>query len=644
MSSWVNISNIETILGHKILIAGLQEAGKTAIKRIFFLRQQAVDVKNLKATIDYERMAVKIAGVPITVVDLGGQRIFIKRFLSKFSPFVFNNVKFLIFVIDVSQKSTRNNAIQYFSSCVKKLQEYSNNADVFVFLHKNDLVRQSPNYESIHEQFKEQFQLESTIKIKFFRTTIFDTSTIINTFGRIFELSIPSASKSTFVDHKIIGEGEEFANKFAVLDTKAENCPNCGTLLFDTHEGLKCSVCDYQISKIGMSETNFSDRSSVGSLEELQNQLNDIKIDEKQFNKAEEPTFEEDILKKLHSELGDILVNNEADNSSYEVESNLDKGDLEIIDKGIPNIEFSANYDLTDEESSQLEKIGFADLFKRVLSVGIPSELIRTALLDYLPEIDPAFNKISKTRIYEIFSAYINGIITEDEIFNLLYFSQYFPELTIEELLWQNLTTDDRSSKSQKSNEARFKVEITNENSITLSEEENIGIIITPKGKIVDLTFFKNWRFIDRKTVSFDITENDLRYLFAFEIKFNIELDLKIFTEKSVKIIMEQLSILKPAKQEKKLITQIPCKTSNFKTFSDNQDIDYRISIEDKLIKLEFRKSQKNFGSLVFNLEISASEIFYEVNKKTLLPTFITQDVLMFSVLEIFNQIEGMLR
>ncbi|MHA2103468.1 MAG: hypothetical protein ACW981_08555 [Candidatus Hodarchaeales archaeon] len=41
MSSWINPLDLESTLGHKILIAGLQEAGKTAIKRVFFLKQQA---------------------------------------------------------------------------------------------------------------------------------------------------------------------------------------------------------------------------------------------------------------------------------------------------------------------------------------------------------------------------------------------------------------------------------------------------------------------------------------------------------------------------------------------------------------------------------------------------------------------------
>ena len=92
MSEWISEAEIASRLGHKILIAGLSEAGKTAVKRIFFLKQSTEDVNQLSATLNYERLSVTIKDTPITIVDLGGQKIFLKRFLSAFSPFVFSNV------------------------------------------------------------------------------------------------------------------------------------------------------------------------------------------------------------------------------------------------------------------------------------------------------------------------------------------------------------------------------------------------------------------------------------------------------------------------------------------------------------------------------------------------------------------------
>ncbi|MFX0115625.1 MAG: ADP-ribosylation factor-like protein [Candidatus Hodarchaeota archaeon] len=217
MSEWVSESEVSSRLGYKILLAGLSEAGKTAVKRVFFLRQGTNDVGDLAATINYERLIVNIRETPITIVDLGGQRVFLKRFLGSFSPFIFSAVRAFLFLIDVENKATRNNAIEYFANCIEKLQTYSPNAEYFVFLHKNDLVRHLPNYESIHAQLKEQFQLESPKKITFFRTTIYTPESVVAGFGRLFELSMPQLAQSEYVDGRQIGQVEEYAEKFVTF-------------------------------------------------------------------------------------------------------------------------------------------------------------------------------------------------------------------------------------------------------------------------------------------------------------------------------------------------------------------------------------------------------------------------------------------
>ncbi|MHA2334082.1 MAG: ADP-ribosylation factor-like protein [Candidatus Hodarchaeales archaeon] len=244
---WVSKGERTSRLGHKILIAGLSEAGKTAVKRVFFMKQKADDVDNLDATINYERMAFNINDVPITIIDLGGQRVFIKRFLSGFSPFIFSSVKIFLFVIDVAVKSTRNNAMQYFSSSLEKLKKFSPDAKFFVFLHKNDLVRNLPNYESVHSQLKEQFQLESTEKIHYFRTTIYKPETIIKGFGRAIEIAIPSIARSKYVDGMTIGQVEEYAEKYVTtVEAESGHCPNCGSDFIARGKMLVCNFCGHE--------------------------------------------------------------------------------------------------------------------------------------------------------------------------------------------------------------------------------------------------------------------------------------------------------------------------------------------------------------------------------------------------------------
>ena len=108
-----------------------------------------------------------------------------------------------------SNKETQNNAIQYFSACIEKLEKFSPDTEIFIFFHKEDLVRKAKDYESRRTQLMELFQLSCTKKLKFFRTTIYKPETIIDALGRIFELTIPEAANSEFVDGKTIGEIEE---------------------------------------------------------------------------------------------------------------------------------------------------------------------------------------------------------------------------------------------------------------------------------------------------------------------------------------------------------------------------------------------------------------------------------------------------
>ena len=101
---------------------------------------------------------------------------------------------------------------------------------------------------SIKNQLKEEFQLETNRPLKFFTTSIFEPSTVINTFGRIFELSIPSAARSKLVEGRDIGEGEEYAENYAVLEKKSDICPNCSIKMIESDNGLRCSICDHSIT------------------------------------------------------------------------------------------------------------------------------------------------------------------------------------------------------------------------------------------------------------------------------------------------------------------------------------------------------------------------------------------------------------
>ena len=72
-------------LGDKLLFSGLSEAGKTAIRDRVFLGKLATEVEGYGATLNYERQIITLdSGFNFTIFDLGGQKVFLNRYLNQF--------------------------------------------------------------------------------------------------------------------------------------------------------------------------------------------------------------------------------------------------------------------------------------------------------------------------------------------------------------------------------------------------------------------------------------------------------------------------------------------------------------------------------------------------------------------------------
>ncbi|MHA2297316.1 MAG: ADP-ribosylation factor-like protein [Candidatus Hodarchaeales archaeon] len=512
MDLWLGGSEVYTRLGYKILIGGLSEAGKTAVKRIFFMKQQVEDVDRLTATIDYERLAISISNIPITIVDLGGQRVFIKRFLSNFSPFVFSSVHVFIFVIDVSVKSTRNNAIQYFASCVERLKEFSPDAEFFVFLHKNDLVINLPNYESIHSQLKEQFQLECPKRIRFLRTTIYRPETVINAFGRTFELALPDLALSEFVDGKTIGEVEEHAERYAALELQDACCPKCGNNFVDIDDGLLCNFCGYKrsLGYTPVSATGPADTASdsvdhrSASLEDLKERMEESMVNEGENNYLASFITTDQLtdaanrrdesapaaIGKLQSLLDDILIKDGSNEKKSTVspmitekkalhstplpltylrdaalEETSEETVLTPISKSpmtdeIEKIDSSVNmnvsylvkfYGIKGEEAMKLVESGHSSMFETAARAGVPISLLLNVFMKYIPYLSKKDLIIEnfEDRLMEVFFAHLNKLIKENDIFDCLILAAKNPGLSIEEIAKKHLMKE-REEKERK--------------------------------------------------------------------------------------------------------------------------------------------------------------------------------------------------
>jgi GTPase SAR1 family protein len=535
MSEWVSEAEVTAQLGYKVLIAGLSEAGKTAVKRIFFLKQTTKDVDSLSATINYERLSVTISDTPVTIVDLGGQKIFLKRFLSGFSPFIFSSVQVFIYLIDVANKTSRNNSIEYFRACLEKLREFSPEAELFVFLHKNDLVRNNPNYESIHEQLKEQFQLETERRLKFFRTTIYKPESVTDSFGRIFELVIPTIARSAFVDERIIGEIEEHHMVDMTL-----------------REPLPAVEANYQ-SGIDITTPKLAGDTQV--LEKLQFLMKEatktqpespIQATQKQVflgNAATEELSSETVL--THFTTPDTIetpISNESQFMDRPKEAIPEPSQESIlINQQISHIDNF--YRIGTEKATEIVNSGFSNLFEMAAKIGIPIPLINDIILKYLPFLKSTQGEektatLNENRLLEMLNVHLKGLLDEKDIVKCLVLMVEKDRMPVNEIIKNYLVPEEKKKEVKRKKPiieeeapqyAKLDIPVEAESLegiITLPQVPGMGFkvdLIEPDALNARITFHLQGplgqrELIGSSIVSAQITTDELLYLLAYEL------------------------------------------------------------------------------------------------------------------------------
>ena len=86
----------------KILLMGLQAAGKTAIKDVVFFNKQPGEVDDYMATVHYQRQFLDEEQTSM-IIDSGGQESYWNEAVTHFRHLVFSNVKLLVWIVDVTK-------------------------------------------------------------------------------------------------------------------------------------------------------------------------------------------------------------------------------------------------------------------------------------------------------------------------------------------------------------------------------------------------------------------------------------------------------------------------------------------------------------------------------------------------------------
>lgn len=125
---------------NKIVIFGLDKAGKTSIVQCLQRKTKISNFVNLIPTRDFE-ISVFLdpsANQEFAVWDFGGQAQYRNDHLDKLLTEYIHGATKLIYVIDVQDTDRYGLALEYFKQIIKKLQENGSKLKMSIFLHKFD--------------------------------------------------------------------------------------------------------------------------------------------------------------------------------------------------------------------------------------------------------------------------------------------------------------------------------------------------------------------------------------------------------------------------------------------------------------------------------------------------------------------------
>jgi GTPase SAR1 family protein len=166
----------------KIIVVGLDNAGKTAILSKFGGQLGINDLANLKPTKGVHRTNIKTDTLNLYLWDFGGQKKYRDQYLSN-PELYFIQLDLLIYVIDVVDAEKFEDSINYFRDILNILKILEENPYILIFIHKYDPdLKNDPkvllNIEHLKDQLKELFQgINYDLDYEMYLTSIFSLIT-----------------------------------------------------------------------------------------------------------------------------------------------------------------------------------------------------------------------------------------------------------------------------------------------------------------------------------------------------------------------------------------------------------------------------------------------------------------------------------
>jgi len=125
------------VKGQKVLVSGLDEAGKTSLLSKFGGRLGISDMISTHPTKGVVRMKFGSSNLSLFIWDLGGQQEYRERYINNPEQY-FVQLDLLLFVIDVQDPERFDESLDYFNKILDSIMMLEENPYILVFLHKVD--------------------------------------------------------------------------------------------------------------------------------------------------------------------------------------------------------------------------------------------------------------------------------------------------------------------------------------------------------------------------------------------------------------------------------------------------------------------------------------------------------------------------
>ena len=158
------------VIENKILLMGLQEAGKTAVKDVVFFNVNPEHIHDYMATVHYQRDFIDEEKKTV-VIDSGGQESYWNEAVTQFRHLVFDSVKLLIWIVDVTRPDLFEESERRFSFTIRQYAKDNPEGLIYVFCHKVDLL-QPEQMVIVYQHITEMFS-DPRFDIKFEYTSIY---------------------------------------------------------------------------------------------------------------------------------------------------------------------------------------------------------------------------------------------------------------------------------------------------------------------------------------------------------------------------------------------------------------------------------------------------------------------------------------